>query len=137
MQCYSSGTVSVLFPQFLFIHLSFFWLSHMHLCFFLTFPVLSQLMLSLLISFPLSFHLDFNKHFCVAVVSVASSKTHLWFFFLLFLPYSRSGMRTCLLQRVPARCILSSQTCQRSTTCTASALLLFCASSKGLFRPRR
>lgn len=51
--------------------------------------------------------------------------------------YFRNGMPTCLLQRVLARCILLSQTCQRSTTCTASASPLFCASSKELFRPRR
>lgn len=71
--------------------------------------------------------------FCCFLVFFSSSLSFL--FLLVF--YFRSGMPTCLLPRVPARCILSSQTCRRSTTCTASASLLFCAFSKGLFRPRR
>lgn len=60
------------------------------------------------------------------------------FVFLLtsFRPF-RSGMPTYLWQRARAKCTLSSPTCQGSTTCTASALLLSCASSRGLSRPRR
>lgn len=111
-----------------------------HLCFFLHF-------LSILILFLSPSIRDICCNFC-------NFMKHLWFFvchllvtlFPVFLChlfslcpgfYFRSGMPTCRLQRVQARCILSSQTCQRSTTCIASALLLSCASSKELFKPRR
>lgn len=76
--------------------------------------------------------------FCnMQYMSVLLSLCPIIFSFHLFFFFYRNGMHTYLLLRVPARCTLSLQTCPKSTTCTASALPLSYASSKGLFRQRR